>query len=509
MASKPTLLDPLARTADPLALSRGIFEHSPVAYAVFARDGRFLLANPAYRALFGSEPPERYNLFRDEGALQISVAGYVQRAFAGETVQTPTFWYDPSALEHVRVENAHRVAIACTLFPLRDAGGQVLEIAIAYKDATSEERLRLANAIADNATVGLLMMDARQHCVFMNPAAEQITGYSLEQVQGRPLQDFVHHVRPDGSRFPLEDCPIGRSFRELRQTRCEDIFVRTDGSFYPVAFTASPIRDLAGVARGTVVELRDLSHEKLARAERDQLMSELEQAVRVRDEFLSIAGHEIRTPLTALLLNMQGLASCVEQLEPAQAAKLTSSVRRARENVVRLERLIEELLDVSRIVSSNLGLEASTVELGELVSEVTKRFSEQAAKAGTSLHVRSEAPLCGRWDRLRLEQVVSNLLSNALKYGRGKPVELSLQREGGDAVLTVVDLGIGIAHEDQARIFGRFERAVSSQHFGGLGLGLWIARQVIEASGGSIAVESSMGRGTRFTVRLPLDNAAV
>jgi PAS domain S-box-containing protein len=132
--------------------------------------------------------------------------------------------------------------------------------------AGGHDRRRQLEAVCDNATVSLFIMDARQHCTYMNPAAEKLTGYTLEEVQGRPLHDFVHHTRPDGTPYPLEECPIDRALPENNQEQGEDVFVHKDGHFYPVAFTASPLRE-KGVPVGTVIEVRDTTEEKRAEEE--------------------------------------------------------------------------------------------------------------------------------------------------------------------------------------------------------------------------------------------------
>jgi signal transduction histidine kinase len=168
----------------------------------------------------------------------------------------------------------------------------------------------------------------------------------------------------------------------------------------------------------------------------------------------------------------------------------------------RLERLIDELLDVSRITAGRLQLEPAPMQLDELVREVVDRFLDQAASSGCVITVEAE-PVVGTWDRARIDQVVSNLVANALKYGRGQPVEVAVGAKNGSAVLRIVDHGIGIAAEEQQRIFERFERAVANRDFGGFGLGLWIARQIVETSGGTIEVASAPGAGATFTVRLP------
>jgi signal transduction histidine kinase len=160
---------------------------------------------------------------------------------------------------------------------------------------------------------------------------------------------------------------------------------------------------------------------------------------------------------------------------------------------------------VSRIRAGRLALKHETVDFAALLQEVVNRAEADAAGAGCQLVLRAESPVIGRWDRLRLEQVVTNLLSNALKYGAAHPVELSVFQDGSNARLTVRDHGIGIAPEHQARIFQRFERAVSERHYGGFGLGLWIVRQIVESLGGDIRVESLPGQGATFTVSLPVE----
>ncbi|WP_395813359.1 sensor histidine kinase [Archangium minus] len=171
--------------------------------------------------------------------------------------------------------------------------------------------------------------------------------------------------------------------------------------------------------------------------------------------------------------------------------------------VGRLSVLVDELLDVSRITSGRLVLHLEDVDLAELVREVVERIRPEAERVGCELRLQVPGPVVSRWDRLRLEQVLSNLLSNALKYGAGYPVEVALRVSGTQVLLQVRDEGIGIDPALQERIFERFERAVSDRHYGGLGMGLWITREIVTALGGSIQVESAPGRGATFTVTLP------
>ncbi len=365
----------------------------------------------------------------------------------------------------------------------------------------AEQRLR---TVTGNATLGLFMMDDRQHCTFMNPAAEELTGFRLWEVQGEPLHYFVHHTRADGTPYPMEECPIDRALPERNQQRGEDVFVRPDGTFYPVAFTASPIVE-NGQAVGTVIEVRDTTEERRAERERERLLAELRQAVATRDEFLSIAAHELRTPLTSLVLQL-GTASRLfqTQVSAQTGAQVARKIDAALRQTDRLTRLINALLDVSRIAMGRFGLEREGFDLVELVRDVSERLGDLADRAGSPLTLHVPERVIGRWDRMKLDQVLTNLLMNALKYGAGKPVDIEVCATDEHARIAVSDRGIGIAPQDVERIFGRFERAVPSRHYGGLGLGLYLTRQIVEAHAGSIEVETASGHGTVFRVTLPI-----
>ncbi|HEX5750682.1 MAG TPA: ATP-binding protein [Archangium sp.] len=380
-------------------------------------------------------------------------------------------------------------------------GFEVTEQVLARRSLERTER-RLA-AITHNATLGLFMMDERQQCVFMNPAAEQITGFTLEELRGKPLHDFIHHTRPDGTPYPMAECPIDRALPTRAQERGQDVFVRKDGSFYPVAFTASPILE-EGKATGTVIELRDTTEDRHKQAERERLLVELQEAVRLRDEFLSVASHELKTPLTPLSLRLQGLERSI-RAEPGSlmAQRLGKEVDVMRRQVKRLSDLVNELLDVSRITTGRLKLLLEEVDLTEVTREVVARFQPEAQRAGCELILDTNGPVSGHWDRLRLEQVLTNLLSNAIKYGAGKPVHLRVEQREDRSRLVVRDEGIGIEPEAMGRIFNRFERAVSERHYGGLGLGLYVTRQIIVAMGGNVTAESTPAQGATFTVELP------
>ncbi|RKG99387.1 GAF domain-containing protein [Corallococcus carmarthensis] len=234
------------------------------------------------------------------------------------------------------------------------------------------------------------------------------------------------------------------------------------------------------------------------------LYRDARQAIRLREEFLSIASHELKTPISALQLQVQSLlAGLTRSGASFDPERLKRGLERVDRQVKRQTLLVNDLLDVSRLSAGKLELVLEPLELGGLVREVAERFEQEYARSGTPLELTLAPEVRGQWDRLRLDQVFTNLFSNALKYGRGNPVHVALELEGERARLRVRDGGIGIAKEHLPRLFHRFERAVSERNYGGFGLGLWIARQIVEAMGGHIEVESVLGEGSTFLVELP------
>ncbi len=225
-------------------------------------------------------------------------------------------------------------------------------------------------------------------------------------------------------------------------------------------------------------------------------------AVEAREEFLSVASHELRTPLTSLSLHLQLLARALERGAAPEPARLLAASTAALRQSRKLARLIGALLDVSRINAGRLQLEVEELDLGTLAREVVASYGEQSRRDGFSISVSCEGDCKGFWDPERLEQVVENLVSNAVKYGDGKPIEVTVRGAAGAVVLTVRDQGIGVAAEDQHQIFERFVRGASARRFGGLGLGLWITRGIVEAHQGSIRVESAPEAGAAFIVEL-------
>lgn len=234
--------------------------------------------------------------------------------------------------------------------------------------------------------------------------------------------------------------------------------------------------------------------------------SELEHAVRMRDDFMSIVSHEVRTPLNGLILETQlrKLHLARDNADAFTLDKMRSMVERDERQIQSLIRLIEDMLDVSRIRTGKLSIRPAQFDLAQLVRNLVDSFAPQVDAADCTISLQADEPVLGIWDEFRIEQVVSNLISNALRYGGKGPVEVTVYGHNGWARVEVRDHGIGISKENQLRIFQQFERVSGSNVVAGLGLGLFISEQIVAAHGGRIEVESALGDGATFRVSLPL-----
>ncbi len=291
---------------------------------------------------------------------------------------------------------------------------------------------------------------------------------------------------------------------ELKSVLIVPLMVR-GGLLGAITFISSTTGRRYDVADVTIAE--DLAHRVALGLENARLYQEAQDAIGARDEFLSIASHELRTPLTPLQIQLQRLlgVSGKAGLDHMPKEQVRGMLQRSAIQVSRLATLIDSLLDVSRITAGRFHLELEQVDLSVLTREVIARFNETAHAGGSALSLVADKPVVVRCDPLRIEQVVSNLLSNAIKYGGGQPIAVSVELKGETGTVIVEDKGIGITAEKLPKIFDRFERGEASRSYAGLGLGLYIARQIIQAHRGSITAVSEPGRGSTFTVEVPMN----
>lgn len=339
-----------------------------------------------------------------------------------------------------------------------------------------------------------------------------------------------------GRRFSIDECISGWVIRHEKSVVIEDIYAdsRVPHDAYRATFvkslamvpirTHSPVGVLANywaerrcATEGEVKLLRALADLTSLAMENVQLYGELEKriqqaqdAVRAREEFIAIAAHELRTPLTAMLLQLQRLEDLSSRKDAASRDDtLIECASRSVASARRFAALVDGLLDASRLNHGHIELDLADFDLVDAAREVLERFGATAKRAECELRLQAPSPVPGRWDRLRIEQVLTNLLMNALKYGPGKPVEVTVEQRGTRAHFEVRDHGVGIAPEIAGKIFERFGRVGPVTHYAGLGLGLYLAHEVVEGHGGTIQFSSRPMLGSTFMVDLPLRPPAV
>jgi signal transduction histidine kinase len=255
-----------------------------------------------------------------------------------------------------------------------------------------------------------------------------------------------------------------------------------------------------------VVMAEDLAARCALAVKNARLYADAQRAIAQRDDFLSVAAHELRTPLHTLTLQASALEMAHEKSPDAPVP--APRIAKLRQSVERMASLVSNLLDVSRLASGRLALAHEDMDLGALTREIVDRLEDAATAAKCTITVRTDGDTRGRWDRERVDQIVTNLVTNAMKYGAGNSIDVDVRGDGDVVRLLVRDHGIGIAVADAQRIFRQFERATSRRHFSGLGLGLWIVDQFVRAHGGDVNVQSAPGEGATFTVTLPRDGGS-
>ena len=378
---------------------------------------------------------------------------------------------------------------------------------------------RLTDMVGDTATIALISLIREDGTMLENVAArarepefaEQLAAYAREHPQrvgvgirgrvaatGEPLfLPVIDSESLEGSAVP-DVQPLFARFKLATMMvvplRVRDRILGT--------ISMSRADRTRPYTRSDLMFVQELADRAALTIENARLYESATRASRVRDHLLFVAGHELLTPLTVLRLQVSSLQR--NDFDPARAASKLEMTARSLE---RLDNLIEKFIDISCISAGQLSFTPEAVDLAALVRDVAGMFGERLEKSGCELELLARESIGGRWDRLRIEQVITNLFSNACKYGGGSPVEVAVGRSGDMAFVQVKDHGVGIAPEKQALIFQRFERAVADRNMGGLRLGLWICREIVEAHGGKIAVESAPGEGSAFTVYLPMNQA--
>jgi PAS domain S-box-containing protein len=387
------------------------------------------------------------------------------------------------------------------LIQLFDSVGTQIGQFIERREA-DEVRDRLA-AIVSSSDDAIVSKTLDGVITSWNRGAEDIFGFTAKDAVGRHITLIV-----PADRYSEENDVLARLRRGEKIEHYETVRQHKDGRLLNVSLTVSPVRNTDGEIVGASKVARDITdkkraEERLRRSEEaaQEQVRVAQQALQLRDEFLSVAAHEMRNPINALQLQLVSLYRGARHSEGDVAKDwVCERLRQTTEDVGTLVRLVHNLLDVARITAGRIDLEPEPIEFSGVIEDVVARLGPQLE----GQHIKLDTfPVSGRSDRLRFEQIVTNLISNAIKYGERKPIEVVVRADDERVIVKVVDGGIGIAPEQQARLFERFSRAVPRRLYGGFGLGLWIARETVRAMGGEITLESRPDAGSTFQVTLP------
>ncbi|MBF5043445.1 PAS domain S-box protein [Aggregicoccus sp. 17bor-14] len=483
-------------------LYRLVFDNAPLGLFHFDAAGVMTACNDPMVRILGSSRRQLIGLnlltLRDE-----RVVACVRHTLAGER----SFYEgDYASTTAPKVTPVRAKFSPCHGPDGRVTGGVALVEDVSLQRRVEFERsttLAQLDTLYRTAPIGLAFLDASLRFVRVNDVMAGMTRRSVEEHTGRTLQEvvgrraasvgepLVRHVLETGEpvvRYHVDSVSLGVPGPRLDW----------EGSFYRVETADGHVLGVGAVAE-------DVTERKRVEDELSRLYTEAKKAIQVRDDFLSIASHELKTPLTPLALRLAALERKLEQGEHIDPSLL----RRSRRQLVRMTSLINDLLDASRIEAGRLALHPKPTQLDALVAHAVAALSQESARG--RIVTECAEGLMVRGDPDRLEQVVVNLLENALKYSpSGSRVHVGLMARGDLALLSVRDEGIGIPQDDQEHLFDRYFRArnVSTHSYGGLGLGLYISRDIVERHGGRIWVESEAGKGATFYVALPLMHAA-
>jgi PAS domain S-box-containing protein len=363
------------------------------------------------------------------------------------------------------------------------------------------------------ASIGdaVIATDERGCVTFMNSVAEQLTGWTVAEAYGRAIAE-VFRIVSATTRQPAE-IPVERVLREGRVVGPgnDTLLIARAGAEWPIDDSGAPIKGEDGAIIGTVLVFRDMTERARAQAELAELLAReqaardaAEAAVLLRDQFLSIAAHELKTPLTSLMGYAQLFLRRVTR-DGHLSDRDQRALQQINEQIGRLNRMVLAMLDVSRLETGQLSIERAPLNLATLVGQVVE--DARATLDGRTIDVRvADEPLTVNGDELRIEQALQNLIQNALKYsGPSEAVTVELGHRDGVIEVAVRDRGIGIPKDELAKLFSRFYRAsnATEQNISGMGIGLYVVREIVHLHGGEVLVESEEGAGSTFTIRLP------
>ena len=372
----------------------------------------------------------------------------------------------------------------------------------------------ILNAVGE----GVYGLDLQGNVTFVNPAAATMIDWEMEDLIGKSMHQVLHHSHADGSHYPRESCPIYAAFQDGSTQRVTDeVFWRKDRTSFPVEYISTPMRDEQGQVIGAVVTFRDITQRKWAESVLQQTNEELEVKVRSRaaelytanehlrelsalkSRFVSMVCHEFRNPLNNIALSVSSLGRYDKKMSQGEKQQYLLGVAA---NVERMTQMIDDILVLGMIEAKRLVVSPQPINLVDFCRELLLEM--QPVQKRLKFTGRFKA-LTAQTDQTLLRSILTNILSNAIRYSpEDSVVQLSLSQRQHQAVFTIKDDGIGILPEDYPHLFEPFHRGKNASNIPGTGLGLSIVKQFVELQRGDIKVESELGMGTTFRVRLPL-----
>lgn len=527
-----------------------LFENSPISLQLFAPDGRTIKVNSAWKKLWNLQDEyvenfilKEYNVFSDPVLTHKGTIEYFHRAWKGERVELPTFTYDPAFNGKVGRKRITRPLLC----PVQDGEGNLIEVLLINEDITEQqEEFETKDFLAGVAAILLESIDYQKTLDHLASAAipyftdgciiDLIKDGEIHRVVTKHLDPAIAEIMKQlGTRIPLQNSNhvstrVIQKGKPLLIKKVESEVIKTNafndeharlvaltglksGLSVPLSIRGEVIgaihfwsnSDRKNFDDGDIKIAQEISRYAALAIDNAHLYREAQQAISQREDFISIASHELKTPVTALMLQMEIIQSVLRDQGPLDSVTLNKISAGASRQLDRLSRLIDDMLDLTRVYRRKLVPELTmSADFKQIILQSISRFSEQLESSRIQLTSDLSEGCIVQCDPYRIEQVVTNLITNALNYGLKRPIEIGLYRTNKKAVCWVRDCGVGIAKKDHERIFQRYERVQSATDGRGLGLGLFISRQIVDEHHGKIYVVSELGKGSTFFIELPM-----
>jgi PAS domain S-box-containing protein len=470
-----------------------ITDQLPSFVAYIDREGRYQFVNHSYEKWFNRSASEIIGK-RSEDFAPVEAVRMTQKH------ESLVLSGVPGKYENILVrENGERLDLVVEFSPHKDeftheilgaviVGHNVTSLKKAYREV-EHSRQQLSDVLND-APVAIALLEGPEHIfTFVNEEYYKLLG--RRELLKKPMSEVTLDVQKSKE---ILDNVYSSGIAHIEH---EFDVVLKNGSVVYINYIIKPYEGNSN--KGIMIVAFNVTETVLSKRK-------VEEAVKIRDEFLSIASHELKTPLTSMQLQADVSQRIIqdENLPREIAERLLLTNQKTKKGIVRLARLVDDMLDISTITHGKLILRFEDFFMNQLVEEVLERMSPQFEQLNIPYSLTIKKAVHGSWDRFRIDQVITNLLSNAMKYGNKTPIAITLNQDREYALLSISDQGPGIALNNQRRIFERFERVMDISSARGLGLGLYICKEIVVRHGGQIEIESKLGQGATFIVKLPL-----